>query len=201
MRKRWWILALAAVVLGGGACATLQQIAALRQVRFDLAGVRNGRLAGVDLTRVSSYNSLTAVDVGRIAAAWTRDDLPLEFQVDVRGENPADNKVTAKMVRLAWSLHLNEKETVSGVLDTPVSFPPGEPVVVPVQMRLNLLEFFDGPAQSMVDLAVAIAGGKSDPTAVTLRATPTVETPLGPIVYTAPITIKTRTAGTGGSQG
>ena len=193
MRSRGWILVLAALVIGGGACATLQQLAALRQVQFDLAGVRNGRLAGVDLRRISSYSSLTAADVGLITVALSRDELPLEFQVDVRGENPADNKVTAKMVRLAWSLFLNEKETVSGVLDTPVSFPPGEAVIVPMQMRLNLLDFFDGPAQSFVDLAVAVAGGKADPTAVSLRATPTVETPVGPIRYPTPITIKIRT--------
>lgn len=195
MRKRWRIPVLTALVAASGACATLQQMAALRRVDFDLAGVRNGRLAGVDLTRASSYGSLRAADLGRITLALSRNDLPLEFQVDLRGENPPDNKVTAKLVRLSWSLLLNDKETISGVLDTPVSLPPGEPVLIPMQMRLNLLEFFDGPAQSLVDLALAIAGLQSDPTVVSLRAIPTVDTPLGPIRYPSPITIARRTVG------
>jgi hypothetical protein len=199
MSHRWWIPILTAVAAAVGACATLQQVTALRHVDFDVVGVRNGRLAGVDLARVSSYRNLTAVDLARITVAVSSNDLPLEFQVDVRGENPADNKVTAKLVQLSWSLFLNDKETISGVLDTAVALPPGEPVVIPMQMRLDLAEFFEGPAQDLVDLAAAIAGLKADPTVVSLRAIPTIDTPLGPIRYPSPITIKSRTVG-GGSR-
>jgi len=176
-------------------CATLQQIAALRQVDFDLAGVRNGRLAGVDLSRITRYSDLTAAEVGRIALALARKDLPLEFQVEVRAENPADNKVTATMLRLAWTLLLNDKETIHGVVDSSVALPPGQAVLIPLGMRLNLLDFFDGPAQSLVDLAASIAGLSADPTKLTIRAVPTINTPFGPISYPAPITIVSRTVG------
>ncbi|HEV8600583.1 MAG TPA: hypothetical protein VGQ69_14580 [Gemmatimonadales bacterium] len=186
-------LALLAVVAAG--CAALQQIAALRQVNFSLAGVQRGRLAGVDLSRVTSYNELTAVEVGRIALALAQQDLPLEFQLDVRAENPADNNVTATMLRLAWSLFLNEKETINGVIDTSLALPPGQPVNIPFQMRLNLLQFFEGPAQDLFNLAAALAGRKADPTRISLRAVPTINTPIGPISYPAPITIVSRTVG------
>lgn len=191
--KRLALLALLALLAAG--CATLQQIAALRQVDFSLAGVQRGRLAGVDLSRVTSYSDLTAVDVGRIALALAQKDLPLEFQLDVRAENPADNKVTATMVRLAWSLFLNDKETINGVIDTTLTLPPGQPVNLPFQLRLNLLQFFDGPAQDLVNLAAALAGLKADPTRVSLRAVPTINTPIGPITYPSPITIVSRTVG------
>jgi hypothetical protein len=185
------------LVLGTAAtgCASLQQLIALRQVDFSLGGVGNGRLAGVDLSRISSYRNLTAVDLGRITLALAQNNLPLEFQVDVRAENPADNKVTARLIRLAWSLYLNDKETISGTLDTTFSLPPGSPVTIPMQMRLNLLQFFNGPAQSLVDLAASIAGLGKDSTKVSLRAVPTVDTPLGPISYPTPITIASRTVG------
>ena len=176
-------------------CASLQQLIALRQVDFSLGGVGNGRLAGVDLSRVSSYRNLTAVDLGRITVALAQNDLPLEFQVDVRAENPAENKVTARLIRLAWSLYINNKETNSGTHDTTFSHPPGAPVTIPMQMRLNLLQFFNGPAQSLVDLAASIAGLSKDSTKVSLRAVPTVDTPLGPISYPTPITIASRTVG------
>ena len=190
--RQFW---LAGAVVLTTACATLQQLAALRQVAFALAGVRNGRLAGVDLARIRSYSDLTATDIGRISLALARKDLPIEFVVDVRAENPPDNKVTATMVRLAWSLLLNDKETISGVVDTTLSLPPGVPVGIPMQMRLNLLEFFEGPAQSMVDLAASIAGLSSDPTRIAIRAVPTIDTPIGPISYPSPITIVSRTVG------
>jgi hypothetical protein len=192
--RRWgfvWLI----VVAGAIGCASLQQLIALRRVDFSLGSVGNGRLAGVDLSRVSSYRNLSAVDLGRITLALAQNDLPFEFQVDVRAENPADNKVTARLIRLAWSLYLNEKETISGTLDTTFTLPPGTPVTIPMQMLLNLLQFFIGPAQSLVDLAASIAGLSKDSTKVSLRAVPTVDTPLGPISYPTPITIASRTVG------
>lgn len=183
------------VLLAAAGCATLQQLAALRQVDFALGGVRNGRLAGIDLTRLAGYRDLTPVDAGRVALALARNDLPLEFDLEVRAENPAENRVTARMIRLSWSLLLNDKETINGVLDTTLTFPPGQPVVFPLLLRLNLLQFFDGPAQSLVDLAASIAGVRADPTKVALRAVPTIETPVGPISYPSPITIVSRTVG------
>ena len=184
------------LALGLAGCASLQQIAALRQVDFSLAGTRNGRVAGVDLSRIRSYRDLTPIEIGRLGLALARKDLPLEFVLDVRGENPADNGVTARMVRLAWSLFLNDRETISGVLDTTFTFPPGTPVTVPIPMRVNLVEFFDGPAESLIDLAASLAGLDADPTRISLRGVPTIETPLGRISYPSPITIVSRTVGT-----
>jgi hypothetical protein len=183
------------LVAGFGACATLQQAAALRQVGFALEGIQHGRLAGVPLTRVVSYSDLTNTDIARLALAVARNDVPLEFQVDVRAENPADNKATATMVRLAWSLFVDDKETINGVLDTTYALPPGEPVVIPLQMKLNLTQFFGGPAADLVNLAAGLAGLNADPTRITLRATPSIDTPLGPIAYPSPITIMSRTVG------
>ena len=176
-------------------CATLQQIAALRHVAFSLDGVDNGRLAGVSLDRISSHEDLSILDVGRLALAVAQKDLPLEFLVNVLAENPPANGTTATLARLAWSLLLDDVETISGTLDQSYSLPPGEPVSIPLQMSLNLVEFFDGSAESLVNLAAALVGSDGDPTRVALRVVPTVETPLGPISYPSPITVVSRSIG------
>jgi len=193
--NRKWVIAALLTLLTAAGCATLQQLAALRQVDFSLLGARNARLAGVDLSRIRSYRDLSALDIARIGVAVARKDLPLEFQLDVRGENPTSNNVTATLVRLAWSLHLNNRETVSGTLDTTLAFPPGQPTTFPMRMQLNLIEFFDGPAEGLVDLAASVAGLSSDPTRIALRAVPTINTPLGRISYPTAITIVSRTVG------
>src|ERR1051326_9615054 len=100
------VLLIAALSVAAG-CASLQQIAALRRVDFALAGVGPGRLAGVDLGGVTSYADLTPADAGRIALALARKDLPFEFRLDVRPENPPDNPVTAPMARVPLALALN----------------------------------------------------------------------------------------------
>ncbi len=194
MRTRHRIVTIGLLVAGLGGCATLQRMAALRSVDFDLAGVRHARLAGVDITRIRSYQDLGAVDLGRIALAASRGQVPLDFTLDVRAANPAENG-TAAMTRFAWSLLLNDRETVSGVVDSAVTLPSGQTVIVPIPVRVDLRQFFDGPAQGLVDLAASIAGLSADPTKIALRAQPTISTPVGPITYPGPITVVSRTVG------
>jgi hypothetical protein len=195
MRRNRRTLALAACTAGLAGCATLRQITALRQVDFSLAGVQDGRLAGVELRRIASYGDLGAIEIGRIALAVTRRDVPLEFRVVIRADNPPDNGTAATMVRLAWTLLLDDRETISGVLDTAVTIPAGQTAYIPVPIRLNLREFFDGPAQSLVNLAASVAGLDAHPTRIAIRAVPTIHTPIGPITYPNPITIVSRTVG------
>lgn len=190
--RRLASLSIVALLAG---CATLQQIAALRNVSFALAGVRDGRLAGVRLDRIASYRDLSTVEVGRIALALARDEVPLSFTVNVRAENPADNGAAATMVRLAWTLFVDDKETVHGVLDSSYVLPPGQPVTIPLLMSLDLSEFFGGSAESLIDLAAGLAGMRADPTRITLRAVPSIETPLGRMSYPSPITIVSQTVG------
>lgn len=192
--RRASLLAAAAVVAAGG-CTALQQLAALRNVTFALAGVADGRLAGIELSRVVNYSKLSPLDIGKVAVALARKDLPLDFVLHVKADNPAENKVTAKMVRLAWSLYLQDKETINGVIDTAVVMPSGTATVIPMRMRLNLLQFYDGPVQDLVNLAVALAGLNADPTKISLKAVPTIDTPLGPMSYPAPVTIVSTTMG------
>jgi len=177
------------------ACATLRQVAALRQVDFAIDRVASVRLAGVGLDRVRSFSDLDVLDGGRIAAAVARGQVPLEFSLHLRGLNPPENRVTARMVRMQWILDLNRRETISGTIDTTYLFPPGQPQDVAVPVRLDLYQFFRSSAREAFDLAAGLAGASSRPTEVALRAVPTIETALGPITYPGSITIVRRIVG------
>jgi hypothetical protein len=178
-----------------GACTTLQQVAALRRVDFDLDRVTEPRLAGVDVSRVRSYEDLNAAQIAAIGVALAREELPLSFRLHVRATNPADNAVTARLTRMEWELLLEDRETISGVLDQTYQLAPGVPADIPLEIRLDLLDFFDDNARELVDLALAAAGAGGEPTRVALRATPIIDTPLGAIRYPQPITIVNREIG------
>ena len=195
IRRIRWTLVLTALAAALAGCVTLSRLTALKRVDFSIADVRDGRLAGVDLRRVANYDDLSVVEIGRIALAVSRRDVPLDLTVMIRADNPADNRTAATMVKLDWTLLLDDKETVSGVLDTTVTMPPGQTAYIPLPMRINLRQFFDGPAQSLVNLAASVAGVSSRPTKIAVRAIPTIHTPLGPITYPGPITIVSRTVG------
>ncbi len=177
-------------------CATLQQIAALRQVDFALDRVAGVRLAGVDLDRVRSYSDLTVTDVARLTLAISENRLPLEFDLWVEGENPPDNQVTARLVRFDWTLLLENRETVSGSFAEEIVFAPGEPTVFPLRIGLDLVEFFEGNARDLAEIALSLSGQGGEPRNVALDAVPTIDTAIGPIRY--PGTIRVVSAEVGG---
>jgi hypothetical protein len=176
-------------------CATLQQLAALRDVDFSVEGISDLRLAGVDVSGARSYADLGLADAGRLARAATEGELPMDFRVHLTALNPADNSVDARLVRMEWTLFLQERETVSGVFAEETLLPRGEPTDVPIAVSLDLIDFFEGSARDLLDLALNLAGRGGTPTEVTLRAVPTVDTALGPIRYPQPITIVSREVG------
>jgi hypothetical protein len=182
-------IATIAVLLFLSGCATLQQVMALRDVDFTLDRVADVRLAGVDMSRVQTFGDLSVGDAGRIAIAASRRELPLEFQLHLLAENPEENSVSARLVQMDWTLLLQDRETLSGTFANETVLPPGQPVDVPIGISLNLIEFFEGNAEDLVELALSLAGQGGEPKDIALRATPIVQTSLGPIRYPNPITI------------
>ena len=182
-----------ALTLSG--CATVRQVSALWQVDFAIDRVAGVRLAGVNLDRVRGYNDLGHLDAGRLAAAVARGQVPLEFALHLAALNPPANRVTARMLRMRWTLDLNGRETVSGLIDTTYTFPPGEPQDVAIPVRLDLWRFFDTSARDALDLALGLLGLGGRPTEIVVRAVPVIDTPLGAIRYPSAITIVRRTVG------
>jgi hypothetical protein len=187
--------AVVAAGLAVAGCATLQQIAALRQVDFAIDHVANTRLAGVPLDRIRNPQDLGAFDVARIGAALAAGSVPLAIEVHVSGLNPAENSVAARLVQLDWALLLDERETITGSLDREYVFQPGVATDVPIEMQVDLADFLAHNAKDMIDLALAVAGAGGEPKRIALLATPTIQTALGPIRYPQPIRIVSGTLG------
>ena len=195
-RRRSLSLGLGALLLlGVSSCATLQQIAALRNVEFALDRISDLRLAGIDLERIRSFDDLGLMDAGKLALAVSRGELPMDFRLHLLAENPADNTTDARLVRMDWTLLLQNRETLSGVFEGNVLIPPGEPTDVPITISLNLVEFFEGSAQDLLELALSLSGQDGAPKEIALRATPVIDTALGPMRFPQPITILSREVG------
>lgn len=192
MTKRTCVAILALALT---ACATLQQLAALRQVDFAIDRVANAQLAGVSLERIRNYQDLSASETARLALAIANGEMPFAFNLHLSALNPADNSVTARLVQLDWMLLLDDRETISGRTDREILLEPGRVEDIPIAISLDLVDFFQHNARDFFNLAQAIAGQGGQPTRIALRATPTVQTALGPITYPEPITIVSREIG------
>jgi hypothetical protein len=187
-------LALVLVAAAFASCAAMQELAALRSVRFALDRVDRVRVAGIAVDGRRGFFDLDPAEASRLAAAVIANRMPLEMTVHVRAENPAENRVTARLMRMDWRLFLEDRETLAGAIEGPVVLPPGEAVDVPVPVALDLLEFFRANARDAFDLALAFGGHGGEPKDVRLDLIPAIETGLGPIRYPRPLVVR-RTVG------
>jgi hypothetical protein len=189
--------ALFLAVLAGStlpACAALQQVAALRQVEFAFDRITDVRVAGVATAGRDDFRDLRVDEVGRIALAIANRDVPVEFTVHVRAENPSTNDVTARLLELGWTMFLDDRQVVEGELDRVHVFEPGRVVDVPVPVRFDAYDLYEHNAQDLYELGLAIAGVSGYRKEIRLDLEPTVETDWGPIRYPRPITVR-RTEG------
>jgi hypothetical protein len=170
-------------------CAALESVLALSQVRFSLDGVRQVQLAGVELDRIRSYSDLSLNDALRVGSAVSQGTVPLAMTLDLSGSNPDDNP-EARLVALDWVLFLRDRETISGLMEREVRFAPGAATSFPLTLSLDLLEFFQGSARDLVEVAVALASQDGSPAGVRLEVIPTVDTRLGPIRYPGPLVLE-----------
>ena len=179
-------------------CASIDGLGGgLPQVDFHLDRVSDARLAGVDLDGVGRIEQLRPADLLVIADAVGRGRLPLRFDLQVGADNTSPYRLDLRLERLEWTLLLDGRETVNGVLDSGVVLDPARTTVVPVPVELDLLRFFDDGAHDLARLALRAVGGGGPPVGVALRARPTLRTPLGPIRFPNEITIARREVGAG----
>ena len=167
----------------------LREAAALRQVEFRFDSVSNAQVARIPLDRLRSYQDLSALELAGLGVALASKDVPFEVIVHLEARNPEANDVTARLVAMDWTYLVDDREILSGRLDRPMTFPPGEGVDVPVAVSFDLVRFFGGDAKELFDTALALAGWRTGQKIVSMRFTPTIESPAGPIRYPVPITV------------
>lgn len=183
-------IALLGVLLTIPGCTTLQQLANLQNVEFQLDRVSNAYIAGVDLDNLRDGGSLGALDLARLGTAAALGEVPLDFVLHVGAENPDGNPVAAQLVSLDWTLFLDGTETVSGIYNDDRQIPPGGSLDLPISMELELTQFFGSNIQSLATLAANVAGVSSQRQTIRLDARPSINTQFGPIRYPGVISIE-----------
>lgn len=194
---RYGICIAAALILASSvsSCRYFQEITTLRKVDFAIDRITDTRLADIDLEDIQSYQDLRPGHLARITTALANNELPLAFNLQLTAANPRDNTVSARLVNMDWTLFLNDRETIDGTIDGSTVIPPGETRQISVPIRLDLVRFFQQNTRDLLNLAMAVAGQSDTPVPVTLQATPIIQTRLGEIPYSGPITIEHREIG------
>jgi hypothetical protein len=155
-----------------------------------LGEVNSFTISGINLSNkksIQDFDPLELLNLTQVIAAGT---LPASFTLNVEAQNPNDGtggyaKTDATLKAFPWKLNIDQTETISGNIGSPVSVPgTGEITNIPLDMNIDLIQFFGNSGlENLVNLALALGGQEGSASRLTLFATPTVSSPLGDIKY------------------
>lgn len=190
MKNKYLIIFVLFALIGFSACSVYQTLVNLSRLQFKLGEVGNFTLNGVNLSNKTRLSDFSASEILRISQAVTSGSLPVSFVLNIQAKNPNNGtggypNTNATIDDFPWRLLINDKETISGGLNNPVTVPgTGEVTVIPLRMNLDLVKFFQNKGyEDLINLALAIGGSKGSSSNLTIYAQPTVSTSLGPIKY------------------
>jgi len=171
-------------------CSVYQTMENLSRLKFKLGAVNNLTLNGINISNKKSISDFNATELLKLTSVITSGKLPASFTLNVEAKNPNDGsggypKTDATLKAFPWKLEIDNVETISGDIGSPVSVPgTGEVTNIPLTMNLDLIEFFGNKGlDNLVNLALALGGQEGSSSKLTLYATPTVSSPLGDIKY------------------
>jgi hypothetical protein len=171
-------------------CSVYETIVNLSRLKFKLGEVNNFRISGINLSNKKSFQDFDPLELLNLTQAISSGKLPASFTLNVEAKNPNDgtggySKTDATLKSFPWKLNIDQTETISGNIGSPVSVPgTGEITNIPLGMNIDLIRFFGNSGlENLVNLALALGGQEGSASRLTLFATPTVSSPLGDIKY------------------
>lgn len=181
-------------------CSVYETMVNLSRLKFKLGNVNNLTLSGINISNKKSISDFNAVELLKLTSVITSGELPVSFTLNVEAKNPNDGsggypKTDATLKAFPWKLEIDNVETISGNIGSPVSVPgTGDVTNIPLTMNLDLIEFFGNKGlDNLVNLALALGGQQGSSSKLTLYATPTVSSPLGDIKYPGELKIVDQT--------
>ena len=177
-------------LLNNLSCSVYQTLANISRLKFKLGDVSNFSLNGVDLSNKKKIGDFSALELLKISSSFASGKFPVSFILNVKANNPNDGtgdypKTNVTVKEFPWRLLVDNKETISGNIASPISVPgTGEETVIPLTIGMDLMQFFnDKGYESLINLALNIGGSSGSPSNLSLFARPVVSTSIGNISY------------------
>jgi hypothetical protein len=190
MKKLFSIAILLSLVISGIQCSVYETLTNVSRLKFKVGAVNGFAISGISFTGKSKLADFGAIDLLKLTSGFAQGSLPASFVLNVDAKNPNDGtggykKSDATIQNFKWRLFLDDKETIAGEIDQPLTIPgTGEVSTIPLKINIDLMKFFKEKGyESIVNLALALGGAQGSSSKITLYATPTVSSPFGNITY------------------
>jgi hypothetical protein len=190
MRKTLYLVLFLLLALPNWSCSVYQTLINVSRLKFKLDQINNFMISGVSVSNKSQLKDFSAIEILKISSSFAQGKMPVSFTINVQAKNPNDGtggykRTNATINSFPWRLLIDDKETISGNISSPVTVPgTGEITAIPIQLNIDLMTFFkDRGYESLINLALNIGGNKNSASNVALLARPTVNTSIGNITY------------------
>jgi hypothetical protein len=184
------------ILLTTSSCSVYQTMVNLSRLQFKLGAVNNFSVNGINISNKKSLQDFSPLEILTLTQSIATGKLPASFTLNVEAKNPNDGtggypKTNATLKEFPWRLEVDNVETISGNIGSPVTVPgTGEIQNIPLTMSIDLIEFFGNKGyENLLNLALTLGGQQGSSSKLALFATPTVTSPIGDIKYPGEIKI------------
>lgn len=150
MIKRVLLIVLSAVILTG--CDVVNKIGGayqLAQSEYRYNSLSNIQLSGINIGNASAISLSNLASISTIlSGSNSRQNIPFSMTLNMDVTNP--NTRAAFLDALDYSISINELEFVEGKMDIPIRIQPGETVVVPIPISVDLKSIINRYSQERV---------------------------------------------------
>ena len=195
MRKIVRVIVLVMLTASFTACEQLAQIANqaaqvmnLKNCTFDVTGVNNINMLGIDLSKGMDQSNLNAAQLIKVTNSLMNKKLPVTFNVNLDVNNP--NSIAAALGKMDYIIALNNKEVISSTFTNGFNIAPNSKGQVAIPISTDLFQLFSGEtADAILNLAFKLAGAKSDPVNLGVKVKPYIKINNQSLAYPDYITI------------
>lgn len=195
MKRIIRIIAIVMLTASFTACDELAQIANqaaqalnLKNCNFDVSGVDNINMLGMNLSKGMDKSNLNATQLLKVTNSLLNKKLPVTFDVNLNVDNP--NSIAATLGKMDYIISLNNKEVISSTMSNGFSIPANSTGKVSIPISTDLFQLFSGEtADAILNLAFKLAGAKSDPVNLGVKVKPYIKVNNQSLAYPDFITI------------
>lgn len=155
---------------------------------FDLNGVDQVKLAGIQLRPGMEKSGLTVSESLTLAGAIFNKSLPLQMNMMVKVDNPNEKK--ASLNKMDYILFVDGKELISGMVQEKFEINGESSLMLALPMSLDLYKVLQNEtSDALVNLAFKLVSDKGQPTEVMLKIKPYLKIGSSELAYPGFLTL------------
>lgn len=153
--------------------AQLERMASFSKCDFRMESVEKTAVAGIKVQGLKSVSEIPILELAKLQSVLSTGKLPLTFILNLEAKNP--NASDAGMNKFEWILLMDGDEMTTGLVEKAVEIPAKGVGTIPLAVSFDLRKVLSGKTlDSMLNLALNIAGEGTKPTRLSLKLKPSI---------------------------